>query len=303
MDALNINSAKQFIKRSARPLELAMFEYFFEGGPRERAIDELARFQNPDGGFGHALEADNWNPASSPITTNDAIFALFRLDALGEDSPIRRGIARYLNSRDSFDAGKRRWRFAIESNLHHPHAIWWEPKDDGITGFNPTASLAAFGYCYGENPSDYAGIVAEAFDALREDKEMLVDDVKCYLLAREILKINGVTDLVDLDEAKILLSRAVLSTICKDIDKYGREYVPAPSDFFSGIFEDVVTDGIREWMNAEAAILGKLQMETGGFDITWKWYTGYPEFTQARAWWQPRITLEKLLFACRTMKK
>ena len=38
-------------------------------------------------------------------------------------------------------------------------------------------------------------------------------------------------------------------------------------------------------------------MEDGGFDITWKWYTPYPEaYEQARAWWRPRITIEKLLF-------
>ena len=48
--------------------------------------------------------------------------------------------------------------------------------------------------------------------------------------------------------------------------------------------------------NEEKEILGKLQMKDGGFDITWKWYTPYPEFEQARAWWRPRITIEKLLF-------
>ena len=38
-------------------------------------------------------------------------------------------------------------------------------------------------------------------------------------------------------------------------------------------------------------------MDDGGFDITWKWYTPYPdEYEQARAWWRPRITIEKLIF-------
>ena len=38
-------------------------------------------------------------------------------------------------------------------------------------------------------------------------------------------------------------------------------------------------------------------MEDGGFDTTWKWYTPYTdEYEQARAWWRPRITIEKLLF-------
>ena len=43
-------------------------------------------------------------------------------------------------------------------------------------------------------------------------------------------------------------------------------------------------------------ILGSLQQEDGGFDISWQWHTDYEEFAQAREWWRPRITLDKLLF-------
>ena len=69
-----------------------------------------------------------------------------------------------------------------------------------------------------------------------------------------------------------------------------------PSDFFCGTYSEFITSEIKPLIEAEKNILGKLQMEDGGFDITWKWYTPYSEFEQARAWWRPRITLEKLLF-------
>ena len=42
--------------------------------------------------------------------------------------------------------------------------------------------------------------------------------------------------------------------------------------------------------------LQKFQNEDGGFDISWQWYTPYEEFIQARIWWRPRVTLDKLLF-------
>ena len=40
----------------------------------------------------------------------------------------------------------------------------------------------------------------------------------------------------------------------------------------------------------------KSQMESGGFDIFWQWYTPYAVFSQARAWRRPKMTLEKLRF-------
>lgn len=73
---MDIQKAKQFIISNARPLELAWYRAVFEGGPKGAVVEELKKFQNPDGGFGNALEPDNWNPNSTPITTNDAIIHL-----------------------------------------------------------------------------------------------------------------------------------------------------------------------------------------------------------------------------------
>ena len=118
--------------------------------------------------MGNGLEADNWNPNSNLIATNDAIINLYRIDALGKDSAILKDIIRYLSSHDSFDEEKRRWLFAIENNKNYPHAIWWNKKGDGIDHFNPTVSLAAFMVCMG-NTDDreyYVQIVREAFGAL-----------------------------------------------------------------------------------------------------------------------------------------
>ena len=50
-------------------------------------------------------------------------------------------------------------------------------------------------------------------------------------------------------------------------------------------------------IQAELDLLGRQQLEDGGFDITWQWYTPFEEaFKQARDWWRPRVTLEKLRF-------
>ena len=293
---MNINTAKKFIIQNARPLELAVYKQCFENESNKAVVDELLKFQNADGGFGNALEPDFFNPNSSPIATNDAIITLCRVNALDRDSDIVKGIVKYLESHDSFDEDKKRWLFAIDSNKDYPHAIWWEKKGDGISGFNPSISLAAFMVCYGNRTSLYEEIIKEGFEYFENAEEVSGDSLKCFLLTYELLKINGVSNIIDLEHFKDLLCKAIDNSVCKDTKKYGVEYVPMPSDFFSGSYWGFITPEIKSLIAAEKDILGKLQMEDGGFDITWKWYTPYPEFEQARAWWRPRITIEKLLF-------
>ncbi len=291
------NAAIKFVLENARPLDLAVYKYFFEDESNQTVIDELSKFQNADGGFGHALEPDFFNPNSSPIATNDAIITLSRVNALDRDSDRVKGIVRYLSSHDSFDEDKKRWLFAIDSNKDYPHAIWWEKKGDGISKFNPSVSLAAFMVCYGNHTSLYEEIIKESFDYLKNSGEVSGDDVNCYLLAYELLTSNNINDIVNLDAFKDLLCKAIENCICKDISKYGVEYVPMPSTIFTGRYMEFITPEIKSLIAAEKDILGKLQMEDGGFDITWKWYTPYPEeYEQARSWWRPRITIEKLLF-------
>ena len=48
---MDIIAAKRFVKENARPVDLAVYRYFFEGGPREDVVSALAEFQNEDGGF------------------------------------------------------------------------------------------------------------------------------------------------------------------------------------------------------------------------------------------------------------
>lgn len=289
--------AKKYILQNARPLELAIYKYFFENESNQVVIDELSKFQNADGGFGNALEPDFFNPNSSPIATNDAIITLFRVNALNKDSDIVKRIVSYLESHNSFDEDKKRWLFAIDSNNDYPHAIWWEKKGDGISSFNPSVSLATFMVCYGNRTLLYEEIVKDGFEYLENSKKISGDDLNCFLLAYELLRINSINDVVDLDLFKDLLCNAINTTICKDVEKYGVEYVPMPSSIFVGIYLELVTPEIKPLIIAEKDVLGKLQMEDGGFDITWKWYTPYSnEYEQARAWWRPRITIDKLIF-------
>lgn len=293
MDTLK---AEEFIRKNARPLEAALFNFFYDNGRRADVIRELLKYQNDDGGFGNALEPDNWNKNSNPITTNDAVMTLFRIGAIDEKSKLTDSIVRYLSSHDSFDEKKKRWLFSVDSNKDFPHAVWWEKQGDGIRAFNPTVALAAFMSCFGEDKQVYMQMVMEAFNGLAEQNEMIADDLKCYLLAYELMDRHDIHLIGSSFNVKEILCEKLEQVICSDTSKYGVEYVPAPSDFFCGLFGEFITEKVRGLIKAEREVLGQIQQDDGGFDISWQWYNDYKEFGQAREWWRPRVTLDKLLF-------
>lgn len=142
----------------------------------------------------------------------------------------------------------------------------------------------------------YEEIIRDGIKYLEYDADVSGDSLKCYLLAYELLKSNKINKIINLDDLKDLISKRINDVICKDLNKYGVEYVPMPSDFFAGNYLEFITPETEQLIHAEKEILGKLQKEDGGFDISWEWYTPYPEFEQARKYWRPRLTIDKLLF-------
>lgn len=63
----------------------------------------LSFYQNKDGGFGHALEPDAWNPHSSPIQTWFATEILREIDFTDNSHPIIKGILNYLECGKDFN--------------------------------------------------------------------------------------------------------------------------------------------------------------------------------------------------------
>lgn len=92
------NMIRTWVYRNARNIELSLWKYFFENGSKEDVLSALSYYQNEDGGFGNALEADNWNPNSTPYTTLYAINILNDIEFTDLNHPIYKGILKYLNS-------------------------------------------------------------------------------------------------------------------------------------------------------------------------------------------------------------
>jgi len=140
-----VERAATFIRESARPLEKQLFLYHFEGGSSEDVAQELAKYQNPDGGLGNGLEPDLRTRCSSALATSNGLATLRELAAPAEDPTVRGAIAYLL---DTYDPEARVWQVVPPEANDAPHAPWMghdETLSDRWNGFltNPRATIVA----------------------------------------------------------------------------------------------------------------------------------------------------------------
>ena len=290
--------ARAFMYRCARPLELALWQFHFEGGSAKNVLYALSFYQNEDGGFGHALEADNWNPHSSPLTTQTATEILYAVDAPA-DHPIVQGVLRYLDSGKDFDAAHRQWPGSIHSNNDHPRAIWWTYEaDKEAFRYNPTVGLAAFILRYADKASPvYAkglALAQEAIDWLLA-QEPFAEKHVVYLFMR-LAEFAGGHDLRGLDQLAARLHALAPLCVCTDLTKYGVEYVDRPTDLIDGPQSPYYPD-IATAADAECTFLIDSQLEDGSWPVPWKWWNEFTdEFAVAAMWWKGHIVLKHIVY-------
>ncbi len=149
LSAERFEQARAFIKTHARPLDVRLFEYFFEGGTAAAVWAELARYQNPDGGFGHGIEADFRAPVSSPMATSVGLQYAVTVE-VGADQPLVQAAIRYLLA--TYDTPNEYWPANFKAVNEAPHAPWWhvdEIKPPDESGWpNPSAEIVGYLHRY-----------------------------------------------------------------------------------------------------------------------------------------------------------
>lgn len=291
--------ARRFMYRNARPIELMRWMYHFENGSRENVMKALAVFQNEDGGFGHGLEADSWNPNSSPITTWNACMILKEINWQDSEHPIVQGILRYLESGKDYSEEHRQWMNTIPSNNDYPHAIWWGFKDESDYKYNPSAMLAGFIMKFAQKGTALyekgIGIAKEAVQWFME-KVPQVDrhETACFVTLYEyMLEMN--LHIVDMKALEKALKTQVNANITRNTEKWQTEYVDKPSAFFivpgSMFYEDN-----KEIAAFECEFIKQTQLEDGSFSVNWQWWNEYKEFEAAKMSWKGVITLENIRY-------
>lgn len=295
-----LERARDFIYQNARPVDLARWNYHFEDGDQETVIRYLTAYQNPDGGFGHGLEADCWNPKSSPMQTWVATRILKEIRLEDPETPIVRGILNYLGSGAEYDGHRWHGLNTVVSNNDAPRAPWWTQTEEQELCYNPTASLIGFilNFARKDEPIYELGcsLVKEAYAYYVKNMPLeSFHEAACFVELYEYLRESGLVELVDLEEFRKLLQQQISTSITEDVSVWSSAYVCKPSLFLLSPQSDLYP-GKEAVCSYECDFIKETQQEDGTWNVTWGWSEYPEEWPISKNWWKSDIIIKNLLF-------
>jgi hypothetical protein len=290
--------ARTFLKTQARPLDCALFEYRFEAAPADRAIAELARYQNGDGGFGRALEPDLRTPSSSALCTGIGLRVLYELGC-SSNHPLVAGAVRFLL--ETFDERKRVWRAIPFDANEHPHAPWWHDDDGSLARtfddfvIIPRAQIVGLLHHYAELvPSAWLDLVTEKTVATIEtcEDQTFAGGGDTLRYALDLAETESLPHRLK-DQLVPRLRSQAERTVCRDPEEWGG-YCATPLKIAPSP-RSVVADLLRDDLQAQLDYAIGHQTAEGTWEPTWTWGDFYPHvWKQAELEWRGHLTLETL---------
>ena len=121
----DFDAAADFIWRTARLVDRHRFACLFLGAGPDGVVRALRAHQNPDGGFGQALEPDLRTPTSQPGAVQHVLEMLAQAGDF--DEALVTDACDFLASITREDGGI---PFVLPSATDHPRAPWWQPADE-----------------------------------------------------------------------------------------------------------------------------------------------------------------------------
>lgn len=300
LTAQQYNSVRRWMFRNARPLDIARWKYLFEDGSADEVLCALACYQNDDGGFGHALEPDSWNPYSSPIQTWRAFDLLREVGLTDPAHPLITGIVRYFTAQPQlWTAGNA----TVPSMNDYPHAPWWGHDDDvpedGIS-YNPAAAISGFLLRYADADSTvYAQAAACAQTLYRRflDAPLLNDMHQAYCLMElcDYLSDSKPPDGIDLVSFREKVTGQLAFCIDRDTAAWTSGYVCTPSHFICSP-NSPYASAMGEYPALEADSIIDTLSPDGMWSVPWSW-SDYPEaWAVAKCWWMANRAILNLRY-------
>ncbi|MHA6533379.1 hypothetical protein [Paenibacillus sp. BAC0078] len=288
---------RQWMYRNARPIDLAIWQYHFESGSKEAVLLALSAYQNSDKGFGLALEADNWNPNSSPYATGKAIAILDEIGISDLEHSYVEGILEYLDNCEYFS--ETGWPFTIPSNNDFPHAPWWtySEQNNADNGFHATAGLVGFIFQAADRSS---GLYKKALtlgdkmmDKIRQSGQIEVHELGGYCTFLRGVERAKLTDRYDCVFLADRLEKLVDEAIERDPGKWP-VYSMRPSMYISSP-ASIFYKGNEEVVGKELEYILESRNDEGVWEITWKWADYPKEFVVAENWWKAHWAIHNVL--------
>jgi hypothetical protein len=294
LTATSFAKAKDFITRTGRPLERARFRFHFEQGSASDVIAELAKFQDPDGGFATYLESDSRWTGSSPNGTRVALKILTDVKAPPQDPRVQAAV-KYLLA--TFDEHTGTWRALPKEANAAPHAPWWDVhadtgKCDVDSPVFPTAALA--GYL-----QRYDALLPSGFlNRITNSSLKFLADAPVKMQMSDIDMLTELGRLLPSDHpqraAAVQKLRTVLSAVVERDPNKWTTYGIQPLSFIDSKNSPFYPGLERESATNLDYIL-RTQKGDGGWPLNWSWAEVDPEAWKiAEQEWRVVMTLEKL---------
>lgn len=285
LSAPNFRLARYFLHTQARPLERALFAHEFEAGPRAAVLDALAAFQNPDGGYGRALEPDVRLPASSGIATLSALDVLRELDAHADEPQLRSALAWVAKAYDADVPGWRSVPAAVEDFAHANHWRWALHAPGGPWPHILIPGARLLSHLQHWRSLAPAGLVASYTEVFRAHVEGLTGEVGGDSLYY--------ASCVDAPELRAKLCQLALANVSTNPAEWG-EYVNKPLKLAprpESLFAEVLAGPVSTNLDYEI----EHQQSDGGWDPNWSWQGAYEaEWPIARREWRGELTRKTL---------
>jgi hypothetical protein len=272
----------RFLLSQARLLERRLFATAFLGQPAAHVVDALRGYQNDDGGFGHALEADKRCPASLPVDVETAFQALAAAGATDQEM-IARACDFLARTAAAADAGGA-VPLAFPVIESFPRAAHWTDWTY-VPGLNPTAGLVGLLYQLGvEHPwrAQAAGYCWQQLEAGGVPGD-------AHALSEVMIFLGHAPDRDRADQHAHALAAQFADIpmfhLDPDTDGYGLtplNLAPEPGSRWRALFTDTQIDGHLDR-------LLKSQRDDGGWPVTWE-----PPSQAATLEWRGVVTLQAL---------
>jgi hypothetical protein len=289
----NLAAAERFVWTSARLLDRLRFAHLVRGtsGDRgaasERVVAVLRPYQNPDGGFGEAIEPDFRGPVSQPLSVESALRHLDEVGAL--DPGVVIPACDFLASVTTVEGGV---PFVLPSAALYPRAPWWEPEPGAPASILPTASIVGLLHKHGIEHNWLGPATAFCWRAI-ERLEAEPSETSPIQLAYEgqaaVTFLSYVPDRSRAEAAAdrlhgVLSSAGVLATGTEDpVEAQGPlDYARRPASIARRWFDDATIDAHLDAMVAA-------QEPDGGWTFPWLVWTPVTEHE-----WRGRVTVERL---------
>ena len=285
----SFEKAKNWIRINGRQLEKARLENNIN-----KIQVALKQFQNPDGGFGHAIEPDLRAPDSSVLGTSIAFQTLRSLSVRQFAPEVYLPAIKFLLN--NYDSRQMAWRIIPKTAENYPQAPWWNQADreDSFSGFNlnPTAEILGYLFDFKEQVPDKLifSLSNQVMKVLKKLKEIEMHDFLCCM------RLSDSDHLDDSFKQNILneLTRLLDSCVVMDPSKWGGyglrplQVADSPNSFFYNKLKKSVEANLDYEINTQDI--------SGTWLPTWTWKDKFPNsWEQAKKEWTGIITFEKLV--------